>query len=99
LYLARSHDEEFIIGLLKTLAHLPAKKITPECIEIAKKSLIHESPDIKESAVMAFEKWEYTAAIPFLEATHFSDSFLEDYLRGVIQDLKELQHGVDGQKD
>jgi hypothetical protein len=101
LYCDNYNDQEFIIKLLRTLAHIPAQKINSksECIKIAQESIMRESLDIKENAVMAFENWEYTDAIPFLEKICFNDSFLDDYLQGVIQDLKELQHGVNDQKD
>jgi hypothetical protein len=99
LYRDNYDDKEFIIGLLATLAHIPAKRITPECINIVQKSLESESIDIKERAVMAFENWEYTGAIPLLEKTRFDDPFLENYLQGVIQDLKELRNGFVDQKN
>jgi hypothetical protein len=99
LYCDNYDDEKFIIGLLKTLAHIPWNKITDKCIRIVKESLGSKSIDIKENAVMAFENWEYTDAIPLLENTRFNDSFLDDYLQGVIQDLKELRNGPTDQKD
>jgi hypothetical protein len=91
LYQDNHTDEELVLGLLRILAHIPSNKITPECINIAKKSIMQESSSIKESAIMAFENWEYTDAIPLLEKTHFNDSFLDGYLQGVIRDLKELK--------
>jgi hypothetical protein len=91
LYREHYDDEEFIIGLLKTLTHILPEELSPECVNIAKESLKRESSDIKESSVRAFENWEYTDAIPFLEEVQFNDSFLDDYLWTVIHDLKGIK--------
>jgi hypothetical protein len=91
LYRENYQDEYFVSNLLKILAHISYENITPICIKIAEESLMHESSEIKESAVMAFENWEYTDAIPMLEIIHFNDEFLDDYLRRVIEDLKEIK--------
>jgi hypothetical protein len=99
LYRENIENEGFIVKVLRVLSHIPPKKITRECIEIATQSLESKSLEIKENAVRAFENWEYTDAIPILEKTHFNNSFLDDYIHVVIQDLKELKHGVYDQKD
>jgi hypothetical protein len=99
LYQENIENEEFIVKVLRVLSHIPSENITLKCIEIATHSLESESLEIKENAVRAFENWEYTDAIPVLEKTHFNNSFLDDYIHVVIQDLKELKHGVYDQKD
>jgi hypothetical protein len=91
LYCENSNDKEFIVGLLKTIAHMPSNKITSEYLAIAQKCLESESLDIKENAVRIFENWEYTDIIPILEKIDFGDPFLDNYLQGVIQDLKGLK--------
>jgi hypothetical protein len=90
LYRENYDNEQFVVKLLLTLAHIPAQKIENKTVTIAKESLNRESCDIKESAVMAFENWEYVGAIPFLEKVRFNDSFLDNYLQMVIRDLKWL---------
>jgi hypothetical protein len=99
LFLENLENEGFIVKTLRVLAHIPSENITPKCIVIATQSLESESLEIKESAVRAFENWEYTEAIPMLEKTHFNNSFLDGYINVVIRNLKELKHGVHDQKD
>jgi hypothetical protein len=98
LYRENADDEAFIVGLLKILAHIPGNKIDSKFRYIVQECLENEYVDIKEHAVRACENLEYTGAICFLEKIHFTDPFLEDYLQGVIQDLKELKNGFDDQK-
>jgi hypothetical protein len=99
IYQEKQEDMPFIEKLLGVLCHVPSDKITDECVKIVSEAINQKSDGIKEMAVRAFENWEYTDAIPFLEKTYFDDPFLEDYLKGVIQDLKELKNGLDGQKN
>jgi hypothetical protein len=91
LYQEKYEDEQFIEKLIGILCHVPADKITTECIKIVSDSINRKSHGIKEMAVRAFENWEYTDAIPILENTHFDNYFLENYLQVVIQDLKEVR--------
>jgi hypothetical protein len=92
LYRENYDNEQFVVGLLRTLAHVPRQKITKEAVAVAGESLECASCDIKENAVMVFENWEYTDAIPLLEKVSFNDAFLDEYLQGVIDDLRVLQH-------
>jgi hypothetical protein len=94
LYRENRNDEEFVIGLLKALGHIKVNELKSECIEIVKDAIENESLEIKENAVRAFENWEYTDAIPILETALFDDLFLDDYLRQVIEGLKELKKKV-----
>jgi hypothetical protein len=99
IYQEKQEDMPFIEKLLGVLCHVPAEKITDECVKIASDSIDRESNSIKEMAVRVFENWEYTDAIPILEKTYFDAPFLNNYVKGVIQDLKELKNGLDGQKN
>jgi hypothetical protein len=99
LYQENLGNKEFIVKVLRVLSHISSENITPKCIAIATQSLESESLEIKENAVRVFENWEYTEAIPLLEKTQFNNSFLDDYIHVVIQNLKELKYGVYDQKD
>jgi hypothetical protein len=98
LYCENSNNNEFISGLLRVLSHLPPKKTPLPCLAIAKDCLENDSLDIKEQAVRAFENWEYINAVPWLENMRFNDVFLDDYLQGVIQDLKEVENESENSK-
>jgi hypothetical protein len=88
LYQSNYLDKDFIIRLLKSLSHISGKKITQECITIVEESTQRESIEIIESAVVAFENWEDTPAIPLLEKLYINDDFINVFIKNVIGDLK-----------
>jgi hypothetical protein len=91
LYQDNYNNEYIITQLLGALARVPAKKGTTECILMVIESMQRESCAIVEKAVMVFENWEYTPAIPLLEHVHTGQDFIDNWVKDVVWDLKELE--------
>lgn len=88
LFVTYYQNELVASGVLRTIAHLDYAEITPQGSTMALAALSHQSEEIKELGIRAFENWGSSEAIEALKAVRVESPWLRDYLHEVIEGLR-----------
>lgn len=88
IYIDNFHNSEILIGLLHIIARFDIDEIGSVGQTIALASLSHEDEVVQETAIRAFECWGGLKSLEILKHVSVSSIWIQDYLNGVISDLK-----------
>lgn len=83
-----SNNSHIIVGFLHIVSHLEYKQVLPTGQSIAIMALNYNDSEVQEYAIKCFENWGEIDGIKMLEAVKFTDKWLGDYAKNVIEDLK-----------
>jgi len=89
LFLENFSNEYIVTSILRTIAHIEYKDIYPHGMTIATAAISHKSIIVTENAIRAFENWESSDSLIILENVKCSDAWLDEYLKKVIENIKE----------
>lgn len=87
LFLESRKNDKRIIGILNLLAHLDPVKFHPANEMIAIGAFSHQSNEVKECALRAFEYWESAELAEGLKAHRLTPQWLDDYRLTIISDI------------
>lgn len=79
-----------LIGILQIISHLPYTEIYPEGPTMAIAALKHTDAEVRETGVRCFENWGSPDTLNILENLRFNESWLQNYVNQVIEDLKPI---------
>lgn len=80
---------EIATGILRTIAHLDWTQMSPQGATMALAALSHANVEVREAGVRAFENWGTPEYLDMLKSLHCPESWLQDYITRVVQDLEE----------
>jgi hypothetical protein len=93
IFLKYFHDESVVIGILRIIGRFEQEIIFPQGQTIALAALSHESDEIKELGIRAFEKWGTLESLNILKKVKSDSKWLQEYIDQVTFDLEaELCH-------
>lgn len=93
IFLKHFHDESIVIGILRIIGRFDQEIIFPQGQTIALAALSHESDEIKELGIRAFEKWGTVESLNILKKVKSDSKWLQDYIDQVTSDLEaEICH-------
>ena len=90
LYLYTYDDPHTLIGILHMLSHFDYESVSPQGPIMALALLQHKSQSVREFAIKAFENWGSKDAVDYLKQIKCDQSWLQQYLDGVIEDLENI---------
>jgi hypothetical protein len=100
LFIEHYADAAIATRMLRVIGHLDYHLIAPQGPTMALAALAHSSLEVRECGVRAFENWGTLECLRVLESVSCSEKWMEDYVRQVVVDLKELLLRVPaGQED
>lgn len=88
MFLTYFSQETIIIGILRIIAHFDTTDIYPQGQTMAIAGLSHQSDEIKELSVRAFEQWADDNSIMILKNLKVETQWLQDYINQIIKDLE-----------
>jgi len=89
LFIENFHNEKILLGLLRIIGRFEEEIIFPQGQTMALAALVHESNEIKELGIRAFENWNSLNSLEVLRKISVESKWLQDYLTQVIEDLTE----------
>jgi len=100
LFLENFKDIRITTGILRTIAHFDYEDIAPNGLLIAMAALSHDSLQVRECGIRAFENWATAEALEVLRAIGCQERWMQDYVDRVIANIeKELEvHATAGEK-
>lgn len=87
VFLESRKNDKRIIGILNLLAHLDPVAYQPANEMIAIGSFSHQSNEVKECALRAFEYWENREMAEGLKSHHLTPQWIDDYRLQIISDI------------
>jgi len=87
VFLESRKNDKRIIGILNLLAHLDPVKFQPANEMIAIGAFSHQSNEVKECALRAFEYWESREMAEGLKSHHLTPQWIDDYRLQIISDI------------
>lgn len=87
VFLENRKNDKCIIGILNLLAHLDPVKFQPANEMIAIGAFSHQSNEVKECALRAFEYWENVEMAEGLKSHHLTPQWIDDYRLQIISDI------------
>jgi hypothetical protein len=90
VYVENYHDVRVVIGLLQIISHLQYHEIYPQGPTMALAALAHANPEVRECGIRSFENWGTIDSLSVLRTVECAESWLQEYLRQVINDLEEV---------
>jgi len=89
LFIKYFSDEVILIGILRIIGRFNEQTIFPQGQTIALAAFSHESDEVKELGIRAFEKWCSYESLTILKKIKVETTWLQDYVNQVIIDLEE----------
>ena len=86
-------DAFILLGLLRIIARLDYKEISPQGQTMAVAAFSHKNTEVKECGVRAFESWGTIESLKILENLKVGIQWLQEYIGNVVSDLKK-EHDV-----
>lgn len=80
---------KIVVGILHILSHLDYETVYPQGQTMAGMALSHQSVEVREMAVKAFENWGNAHSVIFLKSVRIEEKWLSDYVSQLISDLEE----------
>jgi len=99
IYIDNASNIPILIGLLRIVARLDYQEIKPIGQLIAISALSHSNIEVQECGVRAFESWEAIDSLDILENLKVSTKWLQEYINGVVSDLREEYNAFVHQED
>lgn len=90
VYVENYHDVRVVIGLLQIISHLQYHEIYPQGLTMALAALAHANSEARECGIRSFENWGTIDSLSVLRTVECAESWLQEYLRQVINDLEEV---------
>jgi hypothetical protein len=90
MFISSFSDEKILIGILRLLGRFEEDIISPQGQTMAIAALNHNSPEIKELGIRAFESWQSKSSLGILASLDIKESWLKNYLDQVISDLRQV---------
>ena len=93
LFLEYFDAPDVLVALLHAISHFDYNDIFPTGQMMALAALRYQNPEVRESAVRAFENWGNSdSLLKVLRAIRFREEWLQNYVEQVVRDLEqELQ--------
>ncbi|RXK57759.1 hypothetical protein ESA94_19765 [Lacibacter luteus] len=89
IFITNFENEVIVMGILLIISRFDETQIFPQGQTIALAALSHSNNEIKELGVRAFEKWCSNESLRILRNINFETTWLQDYVKEVIQDIEE----------
>ena len=88
LFLSNYGDKHFTAGILHILSHMEYFKVYPQAQTMALAGLQHESAEVREYAIRAFENWDDSKSLTYLRHIKCKEEWMQEYLNQVVQYLE-----------
>lgn len=89
IFVENFSNPAMLIGILQIISRLPYLDVYPEGQTMALAALSHDSVEVKECGVRAFENWGSLASLNILKKLHVSPLWLQEYIDTVVQYLQK----------
>lgn len=89
IFVENFSNPAMLIGILQIISRLPYLDVYPEGQTMALAALSHDSVEVKECGVRAFENWGSLASLNILKKLHVSPLWLQEYINTVVQYLQK----------
>ena len=93
MFVENFSDVVIVVGILRIIARMEYLDVHPEGQTMSIAALSHRDPEVQECGVRAFESWASLQSLSILENLHLSTDWLQEYVNGVITDLRD-EHSV-----
>jgi len=90
LYIKNFNDSFVTCAILRVISHFEYRQLFPQGMTMAAASITHADVSVRECGVRCFENWEHPDGLKILQNLSFSEDWLDDYLKRVISDLREI---------
>ncbi|MBN1570614.1 MAG: hypothetical protein JXA73_22415 [Acidobacteria bacterium] len=89
LFIDNYGDAAIAAGILRVLAHLRYHEVAPQGPTIALAALAHQSVEVRECGIRAFENWGTVECLNSLKNVSPPEEWLKSYIQQVLADLEE----------
>jgi hypothetical protein len=94
LFIDNYGDVAITTGILRILAHLRYHEVAPQGPTIALAALAHNSVEVRECGIRAFENWGTVECLNSLKHISPPEEWLRRYVQQVVIDLEESLHNA-----
>lgn len=99
MFLEYFNNSKILEGIIRIISNMKREEIFPQGQVMALAALSHRDVVIKECAIRSFEYWGGKDSIEILENIVTGIKWLDDYIRDVINDIKEEEYVSTNEKN
>lgn len=99
IFIRNFDDTKILISILRAISRMNFDEISPQGPTMVIAGLSHDNLQVQECSVRVLENWENSESLRILENVKVRQSWLQDYIDDVVNDLREVIYVSCCQKD